>query len=160
MSPYQFSNSHCENKTILFTEMLFLYYTKAHRYISSTNGPVMRKAFPCCHERDPDGQQFLPWWRHQMETVSALLALCAAHSLVTGDFPTKRPVTRGFDIFFDLRLNKRWVNNREADYLRRHRTHYDVIVMMLPRTGSTWWAISTTATKAKPLWLFSIDYTI
>ena len=25
-----------------------------------------------------------------------------------GDFPTQRPVTRSFDVFFDLRLNKRW----------------------------------------------------
>ena len=24
-----------------------------------------------------------------------------------GEFPTQRPVTRSFDIFFDLRLNKR-----------------------------------------------------
>ena len=24
-----------------------------------------------------------------------------------GEFPTQRPVTRGFDVFFDLRLNKR-----------------------------------------------------
>ena len=47
------------------------------------------------------------WWRHQMETVSALLALCAGNSPVTGEFPSKRPVTRSFDVFFDLRLNKR-----------------------------------------------------
>ena len=46
------------------------------------------------------------WWRHQMETVSALLALCAGNSPVTGEFPSKRPVTRCFDVFFDLRLNK------------------------------------------------------
>ena len=44
------------------------------------------------------------WWRHQMETFSALLALCAGNSPVTGEFPSQRPVTR---IFFDLRLNKR-----------------------------------------------------
>ena len=49
----------------------------------------------------------LSWWHHQMETFSALLAICAGNSLVTGEFPTQRPVTRSFDIFFDLRLNKR-----------------------------------------------------
>ena len=43
------------------------------------------------------------WWRHQMEAFSALLAL----SLVTGVFPSQRPVTRSFGVFFDLRLNKR-----------------------------------------------------
>ena len=47
------------------------------------------------------------WWRHQMETFSALLALCAGNSPVTGEFPSQRPVTRSFDVFFDLRLNKR-----------------------------------------------------
>ena len=26
---------------------------------------------------------------------------------VRGEFPTQRPVTRSFDVFFDLRLNKR-----------------------------------------------------
>ena len=47
------------------------------------------------------------WWRHQMETFSALLALCAGNSPVTGDFPAQRPVTRSFDVFFDLCRNKR-----------------------------------------------------
>ena len=38
---------------------------------------------------------------------SALLALCAGNSPVTGEFPSQNPVTRSFDVFFDLRLNKR-----------------------------------------------------
>ena len=42
-----------------------------------------------------------------METFSALLAICAGNSQVPGEFPAQRPVTRGFDVFFDLRLNKR-----------------------------------------------------
>ena len=49
----------------------------------------------------------ISWWRHQMETFSASMAICAGNSPVTGEFPTKRPVTRGFDVFFDLRVNKR-----------------------------------------------------
>ena len=47
------------------------------------------------------------WWRHQMETFFALLAICAGNSPVPGDFPAQRPVTRSFDVFFDLRLNIR-----------------------------------------------------
>ena len=47
------------------------------------------------------------WWRHQMETFSASTAICAGNSPVTGEFPSKRPATRGFDIFFDLHPNKR-----------------------------------------------------
>ena len=46
------------------------------------------------------------WWRHQMETFSALLAFCAGNSPVTGEFPAQRSVTRSFDIFFDLHLNR------------------------------------------------------
>ena len=42
-----------------------------------------------------------------METLSALLAICVGNSPVPGEFPTQRPVTRSFDVFFDLRLNKR-----------------------------------------------------
>ena len=42
-----------------------------------------------------------------METFSALLALCAGNSPVTGEFPSQKPVTRSFDGFFDLHMNKR-----------------------------------------------------
>ena len=47
------------------------------------------------------------WWRHQMETFPALLPICAGNSPVTDEFPAQWPVTRSFDVFFDLRLNKR-----------------------------------------------------
>ena len=42
-----------------------------------------------------------------METFSALLAICAGISSVPGEFPAQRPVKRSFDVFFDLRPNKR-----------------------------------------------------
>ena len=47
------------------------------------------------------------WWPHQMETFSALLTLCDGNPLVTGGFPPQRQVTRRFDVFFGMRLNKR-----------------------------------------------------
>ena len=53
----------------------------------------------------------IPWLRHQMETFSALLAICAGNSPVTGEFPAQRPVARSFDIFFDLCLNK-WLSKQ------------------------------------------------
>ena len=49
----------------------------------------------------------ISWWRNQMETFSALLALCEGNPPVSGEFPLQRPVTRSFHVFFDLRLNKR-----------------------------------------------------
>ena len=68
------------------------------------------------------------WWRHQMETFSTLLALCAGNSTVN-EFPAQRPVTRSFDVFFDLHLNKRLSKQWEAGDLGRYCAHYDVIVM-------------------------------
>ena len=47
------------------------------------------------------------YWRHQIEPFSALLALWVGNSPITSEFPSQRPVTRSFDVFFDLRLNKR-----------------------------------------------------
>ena len=61
--------------------------------------------------------------------VFRVISLCTGNPLVTGEFPSKRPVTRNFDVFFDLRLNKRLSNNRDDDHLRCHRAHYDVTVM-------------------------------
>ena len=71
------------------------------------------------------------WWRHQMETFSALLAICAGNSPVPGEFPTQRPVTRSFDVFFGLRLNKRlskqswgWWFETLSRPLWRHRNEF------------------------------------
>ena len=54
----------------------------------------------------------LTWWRHQMETFSALLAIWRG-ALMSSLICTR---TNG------------WVNNGEAGDLRRHRAHYDVTV--------------------------------
>ena len=54
------------------------------------------------------------WWRHQMETFSALLALCAGNSPVTGKFPHKGQC--GGALMFSLicAWTHGWVNNRKA----------------------------------------------
>ena len=49
-----------------------------------------------------------PWWRHQMETFSALLALSTGNSPVTCEFPTQRPPTWRFDLHLNKRLSKQW----------------------------------------------------
>ena len=61
-----------------------------------------------------------------METFPALLNFCAGNSPVTGEFPSQRPVTPSFDIFFDLRLNKqlskqwmrRWLGTLSRSFWR------------------------------------------
>ena len=77
-----------------------------------------------------------------MEAFSALLALCAGNSPVTDVFPHKGP-WRGALIFSLIcAYIYGWVNNHEAGGLRRHRAHYDVIVMWdspIGRTASLYW---------------------
>ena len=52
-------------------------------------------------------KQLRTWWRHQMETFSALLAICAGNSPVTGEFPSQRSVTRSLMFSLICALNKR-----------------------------------------------------
>ena len=63
-----------------------------------------------------------------METSAALEALCEGNPPAIGGFPSQRPMTRSFDVFFDLRLNKKLSKQSRRD-LRRYRAHYDVTVM-------------------------------
>ena len=74
----------------------------------------------------------LSWWRHQMETFCALLALCEGNPPVTGGFPSQRPVTRSFDVFFICA----WINRYQplskqswGWWFGHHRGHYDVTVI-------------------------------
>ena len=61
-----------------------------------------------------------------METFSALLALCEGNPPVNGGYPSQRPVTQSFDVFFGA--PEQTVERTTGD-LRRHRAHYDVAVM-------------------------------
>ena len=69
--------------------------------MTSSNGNIFRVTDHLC------GEFAGLRWINQMETFSALLAICAGNSPVSGEFPTQRPVTRSFDVFFDLHPNKR-----------------------------------------------------
>ena len=68
----------------------------------------------------------VPWWRHHMETFSALLALCAGNSPVNSPHKGQWRGALMFSLIC-VWING-WVNNREASGLRRHRAHYDVIL--------------------------------
>ena len=64
-----------------------------------------------------------------MEIFSTLLALCARNSPVTGEFPSQRPVTWSYDVFFDVCLNKR-----------------------LSKQSWDWWF----GTPSRPIWRYSV----
>ena len=66
-----------------------------------------------------------------METFSALLALCAGKSPVTGEFPTQRPVMRDFDVSLICTWINGLVNNRDVGDLGRYRAHYDIDVIVM-----------------------------
>ena len=90
------------------------------------------------------------WW-HQIETFSALLAICAGNLPITGEFPAETfprywSFVRGIhrspvnspqkgqwsgSLMLSLICAwiNGWVNKSEAGDLRRHRTHYGVTVM-------------------------------
>ena len=74
---------------------------------------------------DGDGKQdaIKAWWCHQMETFSALLAICPVNSPHKGQW-------RGALMFSMICVWINGVNNREAGDLGRYRAHYDVIVMV------------------------------
>ena len=78
------------------------------------------------------------WWRHQMETLSVLLAICAGNSPVPGEFPHKGQ-WRGALMFslICVWING-WVNNREAGDLRRRHAHYNVTVMWMAGNDHIW----------------------
>ena len=55
------------------------------------------------------------WWRHQMESFSALFAFCAGNSPVIGEFPAQKASDADLWCFFFTcaRING-WVNNGEV----------------------------------------------
>ena len=81
-----------------------------------------------------------------METFSALLALCAGNSPVNS--PHKDQWRGALMFSFICAGTNGWVNNVEAGDLRRHRAHYDVIVM---------WTNLTHASNNKWEWMFSLS---
>ena len=126
-----FKKSHARN--LIHSRILFL---STHAYVSYSDSANCR--FQICipyvlhtYRQIALWLSTYTWWRHQMETFSALLALCAGNSPVTGDFPAQRPVTRSFHVFFHLCLNKRlskqswgwWFETRSRS-LWRHCNEY------------------------------------
>ena len=84
----------------------------------------------------------IAWWRHQVETFSALLAICAGNSLITVEFPVQRPVTLCFEVFFALRLYKRlskqswgwWFETASRSLWRENPTNHEPRACLLRRT--------------------------
>ena len=119
-------------------EVLVQFFPQKFERIKRPTRHVLLHVLPEFSGRSRSISWLLMAWRRKEPIMifSALLALCEWNPPVTGEFtgrrwiPLKKPLTRSFDVFFDLRLTNGWVNNRDAGDLRRHRAHYDVILMM------------------------------
>ena len=68
-----------------------------------------------------------PWW--QIETFSALLALCVWNSPVTGEFPHKGQWRGALMFSLIWAWTNGWVSNQNFGDLRGHHAHYDVTVV-------------------------------
>ena len=98
-----------------------------------------------------------------METFSTLLAICAGK---TGEFPAQRPVTWSFDVFFDLRLNKRlskqlwgwWFETSSCPLWRQCNDGTRLLQHILWKTYEYWenfsWDPFLAATKQLYKWYF------
>ena len=118
-----------------FWKSTFWYLVSHRKAISPTHG--------FCMMASPNGNIF------------ALQAICAGISPVTGEFPAQRPVTRTFDVFFNLRLNKRmseqwwgWWFETPSRSLWHHcngLNMYDSVYLIMPPISTCLqrWAVAT-----------------
>ena len=84
-----------------------------------------------------------------MEAFSALLALCVGNSPVSGEFPSQKPVTRTFHVFFYLRLSKqlskqpirRWFDTPSHSLWRHCNVIWSFVLFwpLFPSLTSTHW---------------------
>ena len=93
-----------------------------------------------------------------MEALSALLALCVDNSPVPGEFPTQRPATRSFEVFFDLRLNKRlskqscgWWSVTPSRWVWRH-CNVPTVVASVAKKIIKWYISIGAHMNAKHVW--------
>ena len=99
---------------LCFTMLYIIVGSWKYKVCISPRGKAVSFHFPgyfCQPYRMGDGQHLNP--RMHDDVIKWKIfrvtgpSLCAGNSPVAGEFPAQRPVTRSFDVFFDLRLNKR-----------------------------------------------------
>ena len=94
------------------------------------------------------------WWRHQMETFSALLAILRGIHRSPMNSPHKGQWRGALMFSLTCVWINGWVNNREAGDLGRHRAHYDVTVMIqsgpCPNAENCPWALNYGSAEGPP----------
>ena len=69
------------------------------------------------------------WWRHQLQTFSALFVLVQSIHRSPVNSPHKGQWPGAFMFSLIYTWTSGWVNNQDAGDLRRHRAHCDVTIM-------------------------------
>ena len=96
---------------------------------SPRKGPITRKMFPCARMVPSGCFRKLSWDMMTSSNGNIFRVTGPLCGEFTGpcEFPAQRPVTRSFDVFLDLRLNKRlskqpwsWWFETPSNPLRRH----------------------------------------
>ena len=104
----------------IYASLSFNELIRPYQYMTVTHLPASRHFYWTI---------LLTWWRHQMETFSALLAFCAGNSPVNS--PHKGQWCRALMFsFICVWINVLRVNNRGVGDLRSYRGHYDVTAMI------------------------------
>ena len=79
--------------------------------------------------------------------------LFAGNSTITGEFLSQRPVTRSFDVFFDLYLNKRLSKQSRHRWFETSWRHYDVTVIpLLQRSAAVRWSWMDSVSRRCSRW--------
>ena len=89
--------------------------------------PQWQKMFP--HFTLHWNENVISWWHHQMETFSALLALCEGNHRPLGDSLAK--VSDAELWFFLWSAPEQTIEQTIEMLLSRHRAHYDITVMLV-----------------------------
>ena len=113
-------------------------WTKAHinhfgslsNTIPKVTSHLSNNGWPYIRLRCPTDTHVCPklWWRHQMETFSALLAFVRGIHRSPVNSPHKGQWRGALMFSFICRRINGWVNNLKAGDLWRLRGHYDVTV--------------------------------
>ena len=102
-----------------------------HRIVTTTlYCTFFHPAIPLLNEQGKTQQhlsllQMNPWWRHQMEAFSPLLALCGGNPRLPVISPHKGQWRGALVFSLICAWINGWANNRDTGDLRRHSAHYD-----------------------------------
>ena len=95
-------------------------------YNRRDNNPIIKHHHP---QYTPLKKVQYPWWRHQMETFPRYWPFVQGIHRSPVNSPHKGQWRGALGFSLICAWIDGWVNNREGGDLRRHRSHYDVIVM-------------------------------